>query len=426
MGFPGRGALRHGGRMRVLLIAFPTRTHVYSLAPVGWALRAAGHEVRYAGPRNPAEVEPFAETGLDAMWFGGDLDIARQRRVGGEGPNPMDGELKLSETREERFTPDYVRAVYGMWVEIYKWASPPRLLDELLSFARQWRPDLVVWDPLMYAGPLVAHVVGAAHARVMYAVDQSARIDHQYRALGLPTDPLVEWMTPWLARHGAAFTDELRYGMTTIDPSPACVRHDLPVDYLPVRFVPVNRPLPVPAWVVAPPRRPRVCLTLGVSNRQVHGREEASVQSLLTGLASLDVEVIATLSAAQLESVEVPANVRAVDFMPMNEALASCSAIVHQGGGATVGNAVVNGVPQLIVPGTTWSERASALALRRRGSGLLLDLADLTEDTVRAGVDRLLSDPSFARNAAEVQAEMAATPTLGDVVPDLERLAAAG
>lgn len=413
--------------MRVMMVSFPTRTHVYSLAPVGWALAAAGHEVRYVGPRNPAEVDPFLETGLDAMWFGEDLDIARQRKVGGDGPNPMDGELKLSETRAERFTEEYVRTVYEMWVSVYKWTSPDTLLDEMLSFARQWRPDLVVWDPLMYAGPMVAHVVGAAHVRVMYAADQSARIDHQYRALGSPADPLVDWMAPWLARHGAAFTDELRYGQATIDPQPSCVRYALPgVNYVPARFVPVNRPLPVPDWVVEPPARPRVCLTLGVSNRQVHGREEASVLDLITGLSSLDIEVIATLSAAQLDSVDLPSNVRAVDFMPMNEALASCSAIVHQGGGATVGNAVVNGVPQLIVPGTTWSERASALALVERGNGLLLDLADLTADTVRAGVERLLTEPSFAAAAREVQAEMAATPTLADLVPDLEALAYTG
>jgi L-2-deoxyfucosyltransferase/glycosyltransferase DesVII len=282
----------------------------------------------------------------------------------------------------------------------------------------------------MYAGPMVAHAVGAAHVRMLYALDQSARIHFQYEDMmarqepDARRDPLAEWMSPWLSRHGREFDEALRFGMATIDPSPACIRHDLDVDYVPVQFVPLNRPLTMPRWVVEKPRRPRVLLTLGVSNRQVHGREEASVQHLLDGLGDLDAEVVATLDTDQLDGVRVPDNVRAAGFVPMYELLATCSAIVHQGGGATIGNAVVNGVPQLIVPGSTWSERASALAQDKRGYGLLLDLADVTAETVRHGVSRLLHEPSFRQCAVEVQREMLTTRTLLDIVGDLELLAA--
>jgi UDP:flavonoid glycosyltransferase YjiC (YdhE family) len=115
--------------------------------------------------------------------------------------------------------------------------------------------------------------------------------------------------------------------------------------------------------------------------------------------------------------------VRAVDFVPMNELLASCSAIIHQGGGATIGNAVVNGVPQLVIPGTTWSERVSAVAQEKRGNGLVLDLEDVTPQSVRNGLNRLLEEPSFRDCALEVRDEMLATPTLDDLVPELERIA---
>jgi UDP:flavonoid glycosyltransferase YjiC (YdhE family) len=167
-----------------------------------------------------------------------------------------------------------------------------------------------------------------------------------------------------------------------------------------------------------------VMLTLGISNRQVLGVEETSVADLLDGLADLDVEVIATLNAGQLASVpKIPDNVRAVDFVPMNELLASCSAIIHQGGGATIGNAVVNGVPQLVIPGTTWSERISAVAQEKRGNGLVLDLEDVTPESVRSGLDRLLGEPSFRACALQERDEMLARPSLADLVPELERLA---
>lgn len=417
--------------MRVMLMSLPTRTHIYSLAPVGWALRAAGHEVRYVGQRNPSEIQPFLETGLDCMWVGGDFDIARHRHAGeATGTGPVG--YSHAETRPEKLTDEYVAGAYQELAGMIQYLNPDTMLNETLRFARHWQPDLVVWDPLIYTGPLVAHVVGAAHVRMLYAADQNARVHFEYEALKRRRpeetwpDPLADWMAGWLARHGRDFDEVLRFGMASIDPSPACVRFPLDVNYLPVRFVPVNRPLPMPDWVHERPDRPRVMLTLGVSNRQTYGVEETSVSELLAALGELDVEVVATLNETQLASVErVPDNVRAEAFVPMNEVLAGCAAIVHQGGGATIGNAVVNGVPQLIVPGTTWSERASAVAQEKRGYGLFIDLEDVTADRLRQQLVRLLEEPSFRENAREVQQEMLATPTLADIVPELERTAAA-
>lgn len=417
--------------MRVMLMSFPTRTHIYSLAPVGWALRAAGHEVRYVGQRNPSEVDPFLQTGLDAMWTGGDFDIAKHRHYAEPGDGTEENYFPLSEARPEKLTDAFVSEAYETTTAMIQYLNRDRLLSETLRFAKQWKPDLVVWDPLMYAAPMIAKVVGAAHMRMLYAQDQNARVHFEYEKLKARRpdvswpDPLADWMSEWLGRHGHEFDEDLRFGMASIDPSPACVRFPLDVNYIPVRFVPVNKPLAIPDWVFQQPEKPRVLLTLGVSNRQVHGVEQASVTDLLEGLGDLDIEVIATFDKTQLSSVaRIPDNVRAEAFVPMNEVLASCSAIVHQGGGATIGNAVVNGVPQLLVPGTIWSERASAVAQEKRGYGLFLDLADATAERVRADVVRLLEEPSFRRNAVEVQREMLATPTLADIVPDLEAAAA--
>ncbi|TDC65379.1 DUF1205 domain-containing protein [Micromonospora sp. KC207] len=420
--------------VRVMLMVFPTRTHIYGVAPIGWALRAAGHEVRFVVQHNPAEVEPFLETGLDTMWFGDDFDLARHRRAarGLDSEGGMDSAYKISESRPEKYTDDYIRTVYDMWAWALHWAAPESFLDDVLPFARWWRPDLVLWDPIVYAGPLIAQAVGAASMRMLIAADQTARISFQYRDLmrrvdpaGREPDPLVTWMSQWLDRHGCAFDERLRFGHASIDPGPACIRYDLPVNYVPVRFAPFNRPLPMPDWLLEKPARPRICVTLGVSARQVHGQEETSVASLLDGLADLDVEVVATLNAEQLADVpRLPDNVRAVDFVPLNELLAGCAAIVHQGGGATLGNAVVNGVPQLIIPGTTWAERVSALAQEKRGYGLFLELEEVTAEAVRHRVIRLLAEPSFLASAREVQQEMLATPAMHDIVPELELAAA--
>lgn len=417
--------------MRVMLMVLPTRTHIYSMAPVGWALAAAGHEVRFAGQCNPREISSFTETGLDAMWFGSELDVAYHRQLNVDTDNAMTGKHLISESRPERYTEEYVRTVYGDYLDVFRWTTPEPLVDELVRFAKQWRPDLVVWDPLIYAAPIVAQAIGIPHLRMMYAMDQTARLGAQYRDMrasrpdDTSPDPFKEWLSEFAARYGAEYDETMRYGVKTIDCHPSYLRYDgVDVDYLPARFAPQNKPMAIPRWVLETPQRPRVMLTLGISNRQTLGVEETSVADLLDGLADLDVEVIATLNQAQLASVtKLPDNLRAVDFVPMNELLASCSAIVHQGGGATIGNAVVNGVPQLVIPGTTWSERGSAVAQVKRGNGLLVDLEDVTPETVRNGVVRLLEEPSFRDCALEVRDEMLATPTLDDLVPQLEALA---
>jgi glycosyltransferase (activator-dependent family) len=420
--------------MRVMLMALPTRTHIYGLAAVGWALRAAGHEVRYVCQRNPAEVRSFLDTGLEAMWFGEDMDVARYRRaISSIGNVGMDAEHKISESRPEKFTDEYIRGVYETWAGILADGAPDSFLDDMLPFVRQWKPDLVIWDPIIYAAPLIAEAAGAASVRMLIALDQTARITTQYRELmsrvdpaGAIPDPMAAWMIRWLDKHGLSYSERLRFGDATLDPQPSCMRYDLPVNYLPVRFAPFNKPMSVPRWVVEKPARPRICLTLGVSGRQLRGDEETSVADLLNGLADLDVEVVATLSKEQLAEVStIPANLRAVDFVALSELLSTCSAIVHQGGGATICNAVVHGVPQLVIPGTTWSERAAAMAQCERGNGLMIELEDVTPASVRAGVEKLLGEPSFKECAVQVQEEMLATPSFSDIVTDLEMIAGA-
>jgi glycosyltransferase (activator-dependent family) len=418
--------------MRVMLLALPTRTHIYGLAAVGWALRAAGHEVRYVSQRNPAEVDSFLETGLDAMWFGPDMDVARYRRAVSHLGVGMDSQHQISETRPEFYTDEYIRSVYDTWAVIHHDGASDAFLDDVLPFARYWQPDLVIWDPVAYAAPLIAAAAGAASVRMLIALDQTARITAQYQQMmrrldpaGLIEDPLVTWMSRWLGRHGLAFDDRLRFGDATLDPQPSCMRYDLDINYLPVQFTPFNKPMTVAPWMITQPERPRVCLTLGVSRRQLYTGEERSVADLLDGLADLDVEVLANLSAEQLAGIDtLPPNVRVTDFVPLSELLSTCAAIVHQGGGATLCNAAVHGVPQLVIPGSGWSERGAALAQQDRGYGLMIDFEDVTPGRVRDSVARLLTEPSFQACAREVQHEMLATPSFADIVADLELIVA--
>jgi UDP:flavonoid glycosyltransferase YjiC (YdhE family) len=302
---------------------------------------------------------------------------------------------------------------------------PDPTVDELVDLARRWRPDLVVWNTMAMAGPVVARACGAAHVRMLFGTDGLA----QLRAANRSTDdPVRAWLEPRMARHGCDFAEEDVLGDWTIDPMPCWVWRPEGVRGLRVRPTAFNGPSTVPSWAYDPPERKRVCLTLGLSQRAT-GTAASDTAELLDAMADLDAEVIATLDPAQLgESATVPGNVRLVDFVPLNALLPSCAAIVHHGGTGTFASAYEHAVPQLVVPRIFWSVKwwgpvAQALGLERRGAGAYVADADqLTAVALHDRLAQVLNDESYARNAASLRDELEATPTPRDLARTLEKL----
>src|SRR5438093_215538 len=91
--------------------------------------------------------------------------------------------------------------------------SQPELLTTMLNsglpeFGRWWRPDLVVYDPITYAGPLVARLLGVPAVRHLFGPDVT------YFGAGSE----VACLRPLLDRLGLPDVDLL--GAATIDPCP--------------------------------------------------------------------------------------------------------------------------------------------------------------------------------------------------------------
>jgi L-2-deoxyfucosyltransferase len=294
------------------------------------------------------------------------------------------------------------------------------VVGDLVEFARAWRPDLVVWDMFSFAGPVAAKACGAAHARLLCGLDLVGRMRERYLAemLRRPPELREDPVEEWLGRYGGEFTEEMVMGQWTIDPVPSSMRLTVDHFYVPMRGVSYNGRAVIPAWLREPPKRRRVCLTLGLSHREVLGGDKASVRDLLDAVEGLDIEVVATLNADQLGGSRVPDNVRVVDFVPLNELLPSCSAIIHQGGFGQSQSAVAHGVPQVMVPHGAWDTVPRALRLRELGAGLC-------GGDVREMLVRVLEEPSFARDAERLRTEALGTPAPSDIVPLLENLTAA-
>jgi glycosyltransferase (activator-dependent family) len=417
--------------VRVLFDTLPAKAHLFAQIPVAWALRAAGHEVCIAS--SPELSADITASGLTAVALGPELNQSamaehnreREAEAGTGAPSPEDL-LRLDEFRPEELTYDFMHGLFTvMTTLVFKTFSPRDMMDDLVRFARGWEPDLVVWDTMVLGGGVAAEACGAAHARLLYGLDLVGKMRESYlsalrrRPPGLCEDPLREWLEPVLARYGCGFSEDVVVGQWTIDPVPSSLRLDGGQLCVPVRGVPYNGRAVVPGWLREPPKRRRVCLTLGLSHREVLGGDRVSVAGLLDALGGLDVEVVATLNADQLSGVrEVPGNVRVVDFVPLNELLPTCSAVVHQGGFGQSQSAIVHGVPQVVVPNGLWDTVPRALRLQELGVGLCGgEIAEM--------VRRVLDEPSFTRAARRLRTEVLATPAPSDIVPLLEKLAAA-
>ncbi|MFD7627292.1 activator-dependent family glycosyltransferase [Streptomyces sp. NPDC059851] len=421
--------------MKVLFVSFPHNTHYFSMVPLASALRTAGHEVRVAS--HPDLTDQITAAGLTAVpvgitdWYFNDPWAPELLgHILEEGSGLVQGFDFTGEDRSP-WTHESLLALEAVAVPaLYASVSNDPMLDDLVAYARHWRPDLVVWEQHTFAGPIVARAVGAAHARLLHGMDITVRARQEFLRLnatlppGTTQDPTAEWLGRVMDRYapGLGFDEEMVTGQWTVDITPPSSRFDLGLPTVGVRYVPHNGASVVPHWLRAPADRPRVCLTLGVSGEIDHA--SFSFASVLDALADVDAEIVATLGAqAREELPTTPDNARLVDFVPLNDLLPTCSAVVHHGGIGTRSTAELHGVPQIVLP-YGWDTLAKARRVEELGYGLCLPAHELTVDGLRTAVLRLLEEPSFTEAAAKVRAEVLAEPTPNDIVPVLERLTA--
>lgn len=416
--------------MRILLTTYQEKTFFYHLVPLAWALRTAGHEVRVA--TQPRFAEVVTQAGLTAVPVGHDRDFWR---ITSSRPDRLAAvRVGIMAPYDAFDDPDkatwaYLRA--GMADAVWGWhrTSNFPMLAGLVEFAVEWQPDLVLWEPLTHAGAIAAKACGAAHARLLWSVDIFGGVRDHYLRLNREqppaerTDPFADWFAGYGRRYGFEFTEDMVTGHFTIDHVPACLQVEAAgLDYLRMRYIPYGGPAAVPEWLHAPPARPRVAITMGLSATEIFDGYHVPLSDLLDALADEDVEVVATVPESERRRLgAVPDNARLVPRVPLLALAPTCAAAVHHAGLGTLATFARHGVPQLTLP-YHLDEPIFARKLAERGAGLTLDPAGTTGDGVRDGVRRLLDEPGFHRAARGLRAEIEELPTPNAIVPDLEEL----
>ncbi|MDT8910087.1 nucleotide disphospho-sugar-binding domain-containing protein [Amycolatopsis sp. PS_44_ISF1] len=381
--------------MRVLLVSWAWPSHVRPLVPIGWAFRAAGHDVRFA--TQPRLAGAVLGAGLPAVSVGGRADhtalVAHATRPirPGPGPAPARGNGKR----------------LGLSV-----ALAEDMAGDLEALCRGWAPDLVLYEPTTYAAPLVATKLGLPHVRVLWGID---------------------FHSPARAFEGVAFAELCRQlgidgfdsaGTLTVDPCPPSLQVDVPGRVLRTRYVPYNGTGAVPDWLWTEPRRPRVLLTWGVSPRFKGPGEWAAgagrMRELVAAIARPDLDLVVAVPGALRLGEDRPAGVRVVENLPLHLVLPGCAAMISRGGAGTMMTGVSAGVPQVVVP-EYFSDVVPAERLAATGAGVLV--ADDEPEPVRAALDLLLADEAAAAAARRLRSEVAAQASLDETVGELLSLA---
>ncbi|KMS77313.1 hypothetical protein ACM01_01395 [Streptomyces viridochromogenes] len=403
--------------MRVLVTATNWKGIYFCMVPLGWALQAAGHEVRVlCAPDQTTAISQAGLTPVPVLEGFEMMSVERMARFAAALRDPVHAGPVPAVHPVTGVPVDHLGGDYD--VEADERAFRARYdrtmganCDAAVAFVRRWTPDLVVHDLMTLEGIVAARACGVPsvyHSPGMFGA----------RETGLH-DP-----TGAFARHGLPEWDRSQIDYM-IDPTPAVVAPDAGRALrLPVRYVPYNGPGEVPLWLLEPPARPRAVLIWGNSASGIFGTGVPALRHTVDAVAAHGAELVLTAAPDQVRALgDLPASVRVLADFPLRLLLATSEAVIHQGSVNPMMTAA--GLPQLVL-GLADDQVEMGRRFALGGSAISLPGLTATEPQIRQAVARLLTDARLRDAAGRIRAEGETRPTLARLVPLLERLARAG
>lgn len=382
--------------MRVLIASIPQAGHLFPLLPLADAFAAQGDDVMVATGANVADAVhrrglAFRASGppFDA-WF--ERLRSRTRGVPGDGLPP---------DRVERY---FLPRLFGE-------VGTALVVDDLMAAADAHHSELMVFDPVMFAAPLVAaklgvpavqHLVGPLYDDMTLELVTDA-VSPIWREFDLAVPPAAGMFTGRTLAICPPSLDCAAAKQRAVEPLRPVA---LPAPSLP----PVPHPYPDPA-------RPLVYLTLGTfSNTNLD-----LFRLLLRALADEPVNVLVTVGPDNDPRAvgSAASNVHVARFIPQEAVLPHCAAAVHHAGAGTTFGVLAHGLPSVALPqGADNFTIADRLA--EAGAGVNIGPAQVAPEVVRDALRLVLDDASYRESAGRLAAEIAAMPPPEDVAARLQ------
>jgi UDP:flavonoid glycosyltransferase YjiC (YdhE family) len=369
-----------GFAVRLLLSTRSAFGHLYPMMPLADAARAAGHEVVFSlGPEFVPKLQALGyraePTGIEIREAGAEAIAAGTPVMGADGRTNLD---------------------FGAHVFVEVMAR--RVALDVAALLADVQPDVVVAGQFDQGAGIAAAAAGIPVA--CHAISPHWPIEAGWSTYAARLSALA-------AEHGLAVPANGFVGdvYLSIFPDvlevPSFVRH---ATRRPMRPVAWSEPgTAVPPWVRRR-QRPLVYLTLGTMVVT-----DDALRSAMSGLASLDVDVLIALgSAAGTEIGDFPPNVHIERFVDQVGVIETVDLVVHHGGSGTVLAALATGVPQVVLPRGA-DQFVNAERLDAAGLAAVLPPGDATPDAVAEAARAALAEPAAAE-AEAVRTELSAMP----------------
>lgn len=368
--------------MRVLFTAAGGLGHLRPLLPLATRAREAGHDVLLSGAATLAE---FAVTqGFPYLPSGPDLIPSH---------TPL---TVRSLAEEQRAIPDHFAGPLAR-----------ARADDLLALARAWRPDVVVRDEMDFGAAVAAEVLDLPHVAVVvlgaggFLVPEVARepLEMLRSAFGLPAEDGMRM----LHRH------------LTVTPFPPAFRdpgHPLLGRVVAYRSGRADQREHIGG---------RVYVTLGTILNTESGD---LLRRLADAVATSDQVQQVLVTTGPGLAAWMPSSKKVVvrRYVPQEQALAPCAAVVSHAGSGTVLGAIEHGLPMVCLP-LGADQPLTARRVAQLGMGLSLPADTSSARDVTTAVDTVLTDPSYAHAARRLQALLRALPDIATALEAIERLA---
>jgi len=403
--------------MRITVLALGTRGDVYPLTALAAELARRGHQVRIGV--SPNLVDLPRRLGLDVVPVGWDQQRVMESEGGREWVTMTDLDAFLQRSHEtfqehgERFGEEAIDLTAGCEaimcaVVSEQWATALAEARDVPLIAYDLTPartndvvphPLVTPDPLPDAAANRATYVNFARRAWRYRRDQVFRFRRRLGLAPMPPRPtllrrplelqgysptLVPGLTwdayrPIVGDLRLTPPDLHRAGVSTLDPELA---RWLDAGEPPALLTFGSTHVPDPAAMLA--GIGRVCRSLG------------SRGLVVTGWGLAGVEPSAT------------PELRIVPYVDYDLVLPRCAMVVHHGSATITAAGVRAGIPTMVCSSFAdqpfWGRQ-----LERLGAGVHIRFTELTEDTLRSGMSRLMADP-VRRRAAQLGERMRAEP----------------